>query len=64
MYSIATGHLARVRTNLRGDSGAQAFMEEHERPFAIFWDESSPPIEYEDFGSQYCLQYLESGLEN
>ena len=52
MHFIATGHLAWVRAHLRGDNGAQIFIEERDRPFAILWDESSTTINYEDFGSQ------------
>ena len=63
MYFTATGYLAWVRTHLRGDSGAQVFVEAMERPFAILWDKLNTTIKYEDFGSQYCLQYLEFGLE-
>ena len=63
MHSIATGNLVWVKSHLRGDSGTQLFIEERERPFAILWDKSTTTIKYEDFESQYCLQYLEFRLE-
>ena len=62
MPFIAIGHPAWVRAYLSGDSAAQVFIEERERPFAIFW-EVSTTLNHEEFGSQYCLQYLESRLE-
>ena len=56
-------HLAWVKTHLRGDTGAQIFIETRERPFAILWDESSITIKYEDFESRYYLQHLEPRFE-
>ena len=63
MHFIATGHLAWVRTHLRGDNGTPIFIEMRERPFAILWDESSITIKCEDFESQYYLYYFEFGLK-
>ena len=63
MYFTTTGHLAWVTTHLRGNSGAQVFIEARDGPFAILWEESSTIIKYKPFGSQYYLQYLESRIE-
>ena len=62
IHSIATGNLTWVRAHQRGDSGAQVFRGARET-ICHPSGRANITIKYEDFGSPYCLQYLEFRLE-